>query len=267
MLFGTRKGAFTNALDKKGFIEEAENGTAFFDEIGDFPPLLQVKLLSVLDDNMVVRVGATVYTDVNARFVFATHRDLEKGIEDGNFREDLFERINVLDISLPPLRERKADIPLLVDHFIKEQNPENGPGLKFGPGAVDELFRYEWRRNVRELGHVIDKAIFAAGNSGTITDIMLHSSLRNSKHSPAEPQTDGHSRKGFSFDPLVDTWVQARDRLEEEYLRILWNKTKGNRQDIIRLSNRSRSQVSAKLRKYGISNSDDQDTTDSSDED
>lgn len=267
ILFGSRIGAYTGATNSNGLIQDAQNGTAFFDEIGDLPLMVQTKLLKVLDINKVRPVGANTFTSVNARFVFATHLDLKKGIKDGNFRADLFARIDGLEISLPPLRKRKADIPLLVDHFIKKENREYDLGVKLGPGAVDELFRHEWRQNVRELGNVIDRAISFVDKNGIITKIMMEDSIHESKDSSPESQTDGHSGKGFSFDPLVDTWAQSKDRLEEQYLRILWNETKGNKNEIMRLSGRRRSQVFEKLKKYGISRSNDQNTNDSSNED
>jgi DNA-binding NtrC family response regulator len=261
ILFGSRIGAYTGATNSSGLIQDAQNGSAFFDEIGDLPLRLQAKLLKVLDINKVRPVGASNFITVNARFVFATHLDLEKGIQDGKFRPDLFERIDGLDISLPPLRERKADLPLLVDHFIDKENREYHLGVKLGPGAVDELFHHEWRHNVRELVNVVDRAIAAAGENGTITDVMMKTSIHKAKHSSSEQQTDGQSAKVFSFDPLVDTWAEARDRLDAHYLRILWNETKGNKDEIIRLSGRRRSQVFAKLKEYGISKSNDPNTT------
>lgn len=265
LLFGHLKGAFTGANEtRKGLIERAQNGTAFFDEIGDLNVTLQTTLLDVLDHNRVRPVGATTYIPVNACFVFATHQDLKKLMEERAFRQDLFERINVLDISLPPLRERKADIPLLVDHFIEKENKKFASAVKLGPGAVDELFRYEWRRNVRELSNVVTKAAVLAGKNAVITDIMLRESLRNYNDAPPEPQATGQSGKEFSFDPQIDTWPQARDRLERQYFRLLWNQTNGDHKEIARLSDLSRSQVFEKLKKHKISKSDQQNTDNSS---
>jgi len=146
--------------------------------------------------------------------------------------------------------------------LIEEEKKKFASDVKLGLGAVDELFRYEWRRNVRELSNVITKAAVLARESGIITDIMLRKSLRNSNDSAPDPKNAAQLEKGFSFDPQADTWPEARDRLEEQYFRVLWNQTNGDHKEIARLSGLSRSQAFEKLKKHNISRSIDQNTSD-----
>jgi transcriptional regulator with PAS, ATPase and Fis domain len=152
-LFGYAAGSFTGALreGKAGLIEQANNGTVFLDEIGDMPPMLQSKLLRVLQERQIMRVGSTKLTQVNIRVIAATNRNLPKRIAAGEFREDLYYRLNALSLAVPPLRERPDDIFLLLKHFLAEQNHGD---LKFSAEARELLLRYAWPGNVRELGNV-----------------------------------------------------------------------------------------------------------------
>jgi two-component system response regulator AtoC len=163
-LFGHRKGAFTDAAsDKRGLFEEASGGTLFLDEIGELPPPLQVKLLRVLQDETVRRLGDTRDTRVDVRIVAATHRDLAKDVKAGRFREDLFYRINVLTLSLPPLRDRREDVPLLVDHFVARNNARLGTHIRgLSSEARRLLLDYGWPGNVRELENTLERAMVLA---------------------------------------------------------------------------------------------------------
>ncbi len=164
-LFGYKKGAFTGANnDKKGLLEVCNNGTFFFDEIADISSPLQAKLLRVLENKEIIRLGDTVVKKIDVRVVVATNKNLEQLVEDGDFREDLFYRLNVFPIKLPPLRERKEDIPLLVDSFIKEFSKEN---LKISASAMRLLQNYNWPGNVRQLRNIIQRAIILC-NAKTI---------------------------------------------------------------------------------------------------
>jgi PAS domain S-box-containing protein len=159
-LFGYKAGAFTDAKkDKIGRFAQAQNGTIFLDEIGDVTPAVQIRLLRVLQERIYEPLGSTRPVQTNARIITATHRDLEQRVQDSQFREDLFYRINVMRISLPPLRQRREDIPLLVDYFIQRFNRIKGkqiPGLT--QGAMTALMMYDWPGNIRELENAIEHA-------------------------------------------------------------------------------------------------------------
>jgi DNA-binding NtrC family response regulator len=162
-LFGHTRGAFTGAGEaKRGLIELANGGTAFFDEVGDLPIELQVKLLRVLQEREFRPVGSLQRMQVDIRIIAATHRDLQREIAAGRFREDLFHRLNVIRLTLPPLRERKEDIPLLIEHFLEA----TGQRFMVAPQAMDAIMRYDWHGNVRELKNCIDRMV--AFNSGPL---------------------------------------------------------------------------------------------------
>ncbi len=160
-LFGHKKGAFTDATsDKRGLFEEATGGTLFLDEIGELPLNLQVKLLRVLQEETIRRLGDSRDTKVDVRIVAATHRDLAAEVKAGRFREDLFYRINVLHVALAPLRERREDIPLLIDHFVARNNTRLGTRIRgLTPEARKILLEYGWPGNVRELENTIERAM------------------------------------------------------------------------------------------------------------
>lgn len=173
-LFGHKRGAFTDAVtDRKGLFEEADGGTLFLDEIGELPASLQVKLLRVLEDGRIRRLGESRDLEVDVRIVTATHRDLAAETKAGRFREDLFYRLNVLPIAVPPLRERREDIPLLIEHFIARNNTRLGTEI----GGVDGdarrlLYEYAWPGNVRELENTIERAmVLAEGSQITAADL------------------------------------------------------------------------------------------------
>jgi two-component system response regulator PilR (NtrC family) len=159
-LFGHVKGAFTGAVyPKKGLFEVADRGSIFFDEIGNVPLETQPKLLRVIQEREFMRLGGVETIKVDVRIIAATNIDLQKMMQDGLFREDLFYRLHVITIQLPALRERKEDIPLLVQHFLQKYGEENGkPGLELAPDALDALMDYDWPGNVRELENVIERA-------------------------------------------------------------------------------------------------------------
>jgi len=160
-LFGHRKGAFTDASrDKKGLFEEADGGTLFLDEVGELPLHLQVKLLRALQEHSIRRVGDEQMIPIDVRVVSATLRNLEADVENGRFREDLLYRLNVVSIHLPPLRERKEDIPVLVDHFIQKHSKRLGiPAKKVPVDVMQLLLEYEWRGNARELENCMERAL------------------------------------------------------------------------------------------------------------
>ena len=171
-IFGYEKGAFTGAVkQKKGRIEMAENGTIFLDEVDDIPLELQVKLLRFLDEKTLERVGGTSSIKVDVRIIAATKIDLRNKVERGEFREDLYYRLNVFPITLPPLRERKEDIHRLIDHFLQKSFPHNDmPGI--APECLDVLMGYQWPGNIRELKHLIERlSLLKVGSSIKLTDL------------------------------------------------------------------------------------------------
>ena len=185
-LFGYRRGAFTGAsLDKKGLMDMAHEGTLFLDEIGDMPPALQAKLLTVLETGEVMPLGDTRPRKVDLRLVCATNRDLEKGISEGTFREDLYYRLAVFEVRVPGLRERADDIPVLTDFFIKKYSTENGRSVPWvSKEAREALVSYRWPGNVRELSNVIERAVvLSAGGAietGHLPDkVRFHQNVKS----------------------------------------------------------------------------------------
>lgn len=163
-LFGYKKGAFTGANnDKKGKFQLANEGTLFLDEIGDMPLYLQAKLLRAIQEREIEPIGSETRLKVDIRIVSATNKDLNQEIKDGNFRKDLYYRLNVIEISIPPLRERKDDIPLLVSHFIQKYNERNKRNIeRISPEAIRVLQAYNWPGNVRELENIIERSVLLA---------------------------------------------------------------------------------------------------------
>lgn len=214
-LFGHEKGAFTGAIKKIGRCELADKGTLFLDEIGEIPPAVQVKLLRFLQEHEFMRVGGTQNIRVDVRIIAATNRDLEKAVKDGKFREDLFYRINVVPIVIPPLRERTEDIPLLIDNFVKRISAElNMPPKKFTPGTIDILMTCNWQGNVRELQNVIERLLVLC-NKDLIEEEDLPESIRYTKH-----DVEQYSQKIFSGDiSLEDAERQFLSQIISEALR------------------------------------------------
>jgi two-component system response regulator PilR (NtrC family) len=178
-LFGHMKGAFTGAVSNKaGLFEVADGGTVFLDEIGDTTPPMQVKLLRVIQEREFRRVGGTKDIKVDVRIIAATNRDLERAVAEGSFREDLYYRLDVIPINLPPLRMRTGDIPLLVEHFLERFVRQSGkPPLALAPDAMRLLIDHEWRGNVRELEHLIERVVaFSSGETitGEELEAWLH---------------------------------------------------------------------------------------------
>jgi Nif-specific regulatory protein len=179
-LFGHKKGAFTGAdHDKKGLFEIADGGTLFLDEIGEMTLNLQAKLLRVLQEGEIRPVGATASKAIDVRIICATNRSLEKEVEKGAFRQDLFYRLRVFPIRLPPLRERREDVPLLVDHFLRKYTVEmNKPVAGVTPEALDQLSAYSWPGNIRELENEVQRLVIQCDNEGFITPDLLAPAVR-----------------------------------------------------------------------------------------
>ena len=190
-LFGHEKGAFTGAAEmKKGLVEMAHGGTLFLDEITEMSPAMQVKLLRVIQEKEVMRVGGTQSIKVDVRFIAATNRNLQEEVKQGRFRQDLFFRINVVALTLPPLSERKDDLPLLVHHFVRKFSGLMGKEVKgVSPGYMDTLMRYDFPGNVRELENIIERGV-ALSTGDTLDSNLLPEDLRGMLLTTFRPRED-----------------------------------------------------------------------------
>ena len=192
-LFGHEKGAYTGAIRlKHGLFEVADRGTIFLDEIGELTPALQVKLLRVIETGIFRRLGGTADIRVNVRVVAATNRTLEQMMKDGTFREDLYYRLNVFSLHIPPLHERRDDIPLLVDHFVRNSTVVAARQMSVSPAAMEVLCRYHWPGNVRELENVVERAL-----------ILCDSGPIEPEHLPLGVRLEPASRPGEESDPMT----------------------------------------------------------------
>jgi transcriptional regulator with PAS, ATPase and Fis domain len=204
-LFGSTKGAFTSAeKDRAGIIEQARGGTVFLDEIGEIPISFQAKLLRFLEAKEYRPVGATAPKKAGARIVAATHRPLERMIEAGEFRADLYHRLNVLHIAVPALRERTQDIPLLADRFLAEANRHQGRHARLEPAAVRALEAHEWRGNVRELKNAIERMV-AMSSPGPLGETEAQRALNvgaAEQPSATSPQTLEDAEKEHVIEAL-----------------------------------------------------------------
>lgn len=237
-LFGHEKGAFTGADQRRiGRFEAAQGGTIFLDEIGDLPLQTQVKLLRVLQERQFERLGGSETITVDVRVVAATNRNLEKLIETGEFREDLFYRINVFPLYIPPLRERRDDIPLLANHFIDKFNKRNGADVKrITTSAINMLMVYQWPGNVRELENCIERACILS-KDGAIHSYDLPPTLQTAESSNTQS-------KGGMMDSV--------ERLEKQLIRDALVATNGNMSkaaDILKVTERM---LGTRVKKYGI---------------
>jgi len=252
-LFGHMKGSFTGAIsNKEGLFETANGGTVFLDEIGDLTPAIQVKLLRVIQEREFRRVGGTRDVKVDVRIITATNKDLEKAVADGTFREDLYYRLDVIPIHLPPLRMRSGDIPLLVNHFLERFAQASGkPVLGVTPEAMRLLLNHEWKGNVRELENLIERLVaFSTGRE--ITAEELESWL----HRPVTTTTTGYPTDippdGLDLERLISTI--EKDLLLKALERAKWVKKKAAR--LLCLNTRS---FRYRLEKYEIKGARDDD--------
>jgi len=239
-LFGHEKGAFTGALTTRvGRFEYAEGGTLFLDEIGDMSLQMQVKLLRVLQERSFERVGSNRSLVCNVRIIAATHRDLEAAIAAGSFREDLFYRLNVVPFSVPPLRERKQDIPILVREFLREFGRQYGrPRMEVSEEALEVLGQHSWPGNVRELKNLVERVL-----------ILNPRALRiERKHLPPLTQRSA-ARNGDDFSTLQ----QARDAYERDYILKKMDEARNNVSRAAELLGLERSHLYRKMKALGIS--------------
>jgi len=247
-LFGHEKGAFTGAISsRKGRFELAHRGTIFLDEIGDMPLLLQVKLLRVLQNRVIERVGSTETMDVDVRIITATHRNLEDAVSSGNFREDLYYRLNVIPIKIPSLSERKDDIPLLISYFLSKFVSADGRNnIEFDDESLEMLINYEWPGNVRELENLIERLVILKGGNTIRVSDLPHKLTQSPKQSPQTYSklitlpTDGVDLKQLLSD------------IEDSLINQALDLTGGNKNQASKLLALNRTTLIEKMKKKGF---------------
>jgi two-component system response regulator GlrR len=237
-LFGHAKGAFTGAVSaREGLFKAAEGGTLFLDEIGDMPPALQVKLLRVLQERKVRPLGSNNDIYIDVRIISATHRDLPKAMEKNAFREDLFYRLNVVNLKIPALHQRTEDIPLLANHLLRQTAERHKPQIRsFSVDAMKRLMSASWPGNVRQLVNVIEQCV-ALSSSPVISDALVEQALSGENSA-------------------LPTFVEARNQFELNYLRKLLQMTKGNVTNAARLAGRNRTEFYKLLSRHELDASD-----------
>lgn len=247
-LFGHAKGAFTGAHDKKvGLFEEANKGTLFLDEIGDLSLPLQAKLLRVLQERKVKRIGENQYRDITARIICATHKDLRKEVQEGRFREDLFFRLNVIPIYMPPLRERKDDILPLSEYFLKKFSVMNNATVKgFTKEAIQKLEGYEWKGNVRELENAIERAVVL-----TTSEFIQPEDLPTEEFYQSSPASEQESveQKLMSFEGEKPVTL---DELCKKYIQFIFEKNEGAKEQTAKDLGIDRKTLYRKLKEMNI---------------
>ncbi len=256
-LFGYQKGAFTGAAANKiGRFELANGGTLFLDEIGDISPSTQVKLLRVLQEKEFERVGGTETIRVNIRLITATNKDLEKEVREGRFREDLYYRLNVVPIFIPPLRERKEDIPILVNHFLKKASQENRKQVQYvSDTAMDYLMQYAWPGNVRELENAIERAVILCQTDAISPELFpipgeqkTHPVLMG--FNPRVPLSSLEETSAAA--DSKNTLTQMVEDLEKQKIEEALRETKGNQRKAARMLGITERMLGYKMKRYGL---------------
>jgi transcriptional regulator with GAF, ATPase, and Fis domain len=245
-LFGHEKGAFTGALRTRiGRFELANGGTIFLDEIGDMSPALQVKVLRVLQEKQFERIGGVKTLQVDVRIIAATNQDLEKAIEEKRFREDLFYRINVIPIDLPPLRERKVDIPILANHFLSKFNKLKRKGVsRITPEAMEYLLKYSWPGNVRELENLIEMLVVLKEEGEIEVQDLPEKIAMAHSHSIVRSGVE-ITDEGINYNAYVD-------QLEKDLLSRALEKAGGAKNKAAKLLNLNRTTFVEKLKRFKI---------------
>ncbi|MGH7792552.1 MAG: nif-specific transcriptional activator NifA, partial [Thermodesulfobacteriota bacterium] len=248
-LFGHEKGSFTGAIhERRGRFELADGGTIFLDEIGDIPISTQMKLLRVLQERNFERLGSSKTISIDVRLIAATNQDLEKAMMRGSFREDLYYRLNVIPIFLPPLRERKEDIPILVEHFLQRFNKENNRTIKISDEVMDLMLQYPWPGNVRQLENCIERLVIMADRDRVNAEDLPFEIRIHSKQVHNDLQEDEINRDASSYFSLTKT---VKDMEKERIINALqkcgWVKSRAA--TLLGISPR---QVDYRINKYGI---------------
>jgi sigma-54 specific flagellar transcriptional regulator A len=257
-LFGHKRGAFTGATtDRDGRFTFAADGTLFLDEIGDMSPALQVKLLRVLEERVIYRVGCNEPIPMTARLVAATHRDLERSVEDGAFREDLYYRLNVVPVSVPALRERLEDLSLLAAELGHRLKREEGLSISLTPAAVERLQRHDWPGNVRELANLIERlAVIHPDGTADVADLPGKYREPAAGGARNEPLTDTAPMFDFSAPRLTDNGINLKDYLkttEAALIRQALDRSDGVVAQAASLLQIGRTTLSEKVKRLGLS--------------
>jgi DNA-binding NtrC family response regulator len=236
-LFGHVKGSFTGAFQTKhGLFELANHGTFFFDEISNLSLNIQAKLLRVIQEREFMKVGSQKRIKLDIRIIASSNRDLKEAIKDGTFREDLYYRLSVVPIKLPPLRDRTGDVPLLVNHFLKlHSQKRNGRERRISKGSLDMLSAYSWPGNVRELEHTVERIL-----------ILEDSDVIEPEHLPSFITQRQGEFQVFSDESF------SLEELEKRYIQFVLRRTKGKRQEAARILGINRKTLTSKIKKYGL---------------
>ncbi|MGO1370215.1 MAG: sigma 54-interacting transcriptional regulator, partial [Senegalia sp. (in: firmicutes)] len=244
--FGYDEGAFTGASKKgkMGFFELANNGTLFLDEIGELPLFMQAKLLRVLQDNKFSRVGGEKLINTNVRIISATNKSLVDMVDKGNFREDLFYRLNVIEIELPPLRERKNDVVLLIHYFLKELAEKNNKKIpKISSNVLEILKKYNWKGNIRELKNTVEYLLVLSANDVIYENMLPHHIL----------DEVGDYKKNIKDDIIKSFDLnKSIEELEKKLINEALNESQGNKAKASKLLKIPRSTLHYKINNYGI---------------
>ncbi len=247
-LFGHEKGSFTSAVgQRRGRFEMANGGAIFFDEIGDVPAAMQAKLLRVLQERSFERVGGSESIHVDVRVIAATNKPLQRLVEQGKFREDLYYRLNVVRINLPPLRDRPEDVPLLATHFVEKYTPHGEARKQIAPEAMELLLKYSWPGNVRELENALERACVTS-HDGTI----------HLENLPPDLSAPPKSKQLFNIDlhtPLTDVVRDAVAQIEQQYIRKALKRAHGHVGHCARICGLSRRSITSKIATYHLDKS------------
>lgn len=247
-LFGHEKGSFTGAISaRKGRFELAHRGSIFLDEIGDMPLLLQVKILRVLQNRVIERVGSTETTEIDVRIITATHRNLEDAVAEGNFREDLYYRLNVIPIKIPALKERREDIPLLISYFLsKFVSADLRNNIEFDDEALDLLISYDWPGNVRELENLIERLVILKGGS------LIKVSDLPAKFMKVVPQDVESYKELITLPGSGVDLKQLLSDIEDSLINQALDVTGGNKNQASKLLSMNRTTLIEKMKKKGF---------------
>jgi transcriptional regulator with GAF, ATPase, and Fis domain len=249
-LFGHVRGAFTGAAGARpGLFREADHGTLFLDEIGDISPGLQARLLRVLQEHEIVPVGSETAAKVDVRVLAATHRDLPELVRQGRFREDLYYRLNVVTLTLPPLRARRQDVPLLIDHFLRDLTVRHGRGpVAVDPEAQRRLLAYDWPGNIRELQNVLERAMLLAEQ-----DVIGPEHLTSTVRGPGGPVPESGAAPPASIDLASDGEpLPSLDEMDRRYVLRVLTATRGNRDETSRILGISRRTLSRMIQRWNL---------------
>ena len=247
-LFGHMKGAFTGAIsDRKGRFELANGGSIFLDEIGDMPMILQVKLLRVLQERHIEPVGSVESLPIDVRVIAATHRDLDKAVQEGKFREDLFYRLNVIPIRVPALKDRREDIPLLISHFLDRfVSADRSNEITFAPLTMDLLMGYDWPGNVRELENVIERLVILRGGNEILPEDLPAKIFRSN------PLATQQYKTLFELPDLGVDLKQILSDIEDSLITQAMSRTRGNKNQASKLLTLNRTTLIEKMKKKNL---------------